>query len=136
MRAPMRFSSRGMPHAATQGVTTQVDSNSGGTPLVTFVDSYDSVGNRTGRIHSGVVTTWVYDSIYRLTGQEKSGQAATFVYDDAGNLTVKWQEGSSPLTMSYDAGNRLTTSLLGSRQIAALHEAIAGSDSPCGGLPL
>jgi len=98
-------------------LTTQVDSNSGGTALVTFVDSYDSVGNRAGRNHNGVVTTWVYDSVYRLTGQEKSGQAATFVYDPAGNMTVKHHEGSNPLTMSYDAANRLTTSLQGTSQL-------------------
>jgi YD repeat-containing protein len=42
-------------------LTTQVDSNSGGTGLVTFVDAYDAVGNRIGRNHDGVATTWLYD---------------------------------------------------------------------------
>lgn len=65
-------------------LTTQVDSNSGGTALVTFVDGYDAVGNRVSRVKDGVATTWVYDAVYRLTNQQKSGQAASFVYDNAG----------------------------------------------------
>ncbi len=42
-------------------LTTQADSNSGGTGLVTFVDGYDEVGNRVSRVKDGVVTTWTYE---------------------------------------------------------------------------
>jgi YD repeat-containing protein len=58
-------------------LTTQVDSNSGGTALVTFVDGYDTVGNRTSRVKDAVATTWACDAVYRLTGQNI---AATYVY--------------------------------------------------------
>jgi len=97
----------------TGRLTTQIDWN-GANPIVTFVDGYDAVGNRTSRVKDGVATTWVYDAAYRLTNQQKSGQAATFVYDNAGNITLKHHEGSSPMTMAYDAANRLVTMQQGS----------------------
>ena len=95
-------------------LTTQVDYDGSSTPIVTFVDGYDAVGNRTGRNYNGVVTTWVYDDAYRLTGQLQSGQRATFAYDPAGNITLKHHEGSSPMSMTFDAANRLVTTQQGS----------------------
>jgi len=56
----------------TGRLTTQIDWN-GANPIVTFVDGYDAVGNRTSRVKDGVATTWVYDAAYRLTNQQKSG---------------------------------------------------------------
>ena len=62
-----------------------------------MVDTYDAVGNRTGRNQDGVLTTWTYDNSYRLTGQQTSGGYATFTYDAVGNTLVKHQQGSSPM---------------------------------------
>jgi len=45
-------------------LTTQVDSNPGGTALVTFVDGYGAVGNRISRVKDGVAATWAYDAVY------------------------------------------------------------------------
>ena len=62
-------------------ITTQIELNSSNQRIYTMVDSYDAVGNRTGRNTNGNPTTWLYDDAYRLTGQQKSGQTATFAYE-------------------------------------------------------
>jgi YD repeat-containing protein len=97
--------------------------NAAGNPIATMVDSYDPVGNRTGRNQDGVVTTWSYDNDYRLTGQQTSGGYATFQYDPAGNILVKWQEGSAPMSMAFDAANRITTIQQGADRTTMLYDA-------------
>ncbi|MBZ0240209.1 MAG: hypothetical protein K8H77_06040 [Cutibacterium acnes] len=94
-------------------VTTQIEYNSSNQRIYTMVDSYDAVGNRTGRNTNGNPTTWLYDDAYRLTGQQKSGQTATFSYDNNSNLTTKWHQGGNPQTMQYDAADRMTTMQVG-----------------------
>jgi YD repeat-containing protein len=104
-------------------LTTQIEQTSGSVPLMTIVDSYDGVGNRTKRVQDGASTTWTYDNGYRLTGQQKVGEWATFVYDAAGNILVKSQQGTSPMTMAFDAANRLVTSVQGAQLITYSYDA-------------
>jgi len=104
-------------------LTTQVDYDGSSTPIVTFADGYDAVGNRTGRNYNGVITTWVYDDAYRLTGQLQSGQRATSVYNGSGNITLKHHEGSDPMSMTFDAANRLVTTQQGSTLGTYTHDA-------------
>jgi len=70
---------------AVGNLTTQIEYNAVGTPIITMIDSYDAVRNRTGRAKDGVVTTWIYDTGYRLLSQQTAGAHATFVYDNTGN---------------------------------------------------
>jgi hypothetical protein len=81
----------------------------GSTLIATIIDSYDNVGNRTGRLRDGVTTTWSYDNDYRLLGQQVAGSYATFSYDANDNLLSKWHQGSNPITIAYDAANRPVT---------------------------
>lgn len=87
--------------------------------ISTFVDSYDPVGNRVGRVQdASAVYTWSYDAANRLLGQRGPGglaQAgwATFSYDPLGNVLVKQHQGEPPRTMSYDAASRLATLVFG-----------------------
>src|SRR5438034_465053 len=91
-------------------LTTQIELKTAtSAPILTMVDTYDAVGNRTGRIQDGVRTTWTYDNGDRLTAQQTSGGFATFTYDAVGNTLLKNQQGSSPMTFVYDAANRITT---------------------------
>jgi YD repeat-containing protein len=94
--------------------TTLIEVVVGSTPIVTIVDTYDNVGNRTVQNKDGTITSWTYDAEYRLVSQILSGARATFSYDNAGNLTVKWQEGTNPMSFTCDAANRLVTILQGS----------------------
>src|SRR5665213_1936910 len=94
-------------------LTTQIELNSTLQPIMTMIDGYDGVGNRTSRVQDGFATTWSYDPKYRLTGQAASGQTATFGYSPIDNMTLKWHQGESPLTMTYDFASRIATSLLG-----------------------
>ncbi len=117
-------------------VTTQIEFNSSNQRIYTMVDSYDAVGNRTGRNTNGNPTTWLYDDAYRLIGQEKSGQTATFVYDDNSNLTTKWHQGGNPRTIAYDVADRITTYQEGSalttlawQSRGAMHTQKTGTDT-------
>lgn len=67
---------------AADRLTTQIEYVSS-SPIMTFIDSYDPVGNRIGRLQNGIAFTWVYDSDYRLTGQQNAGGCATFQYEAA-----------------------------------------------------
>src|ERR1700722_8815797 len=95
------------------GLTTQVELNAAGSPIITMIDAYDPVNNRTSRNKDGVPTTWTYDPGYRLLGQQTSGAYATFQYDNAGNTLLKYQQGSLPMSFVYDNANRITTMLQG-----------------------
>jgi YD repeat-containing protein len=106
-------SKRQYQYDAADRLTTQIELSATSAPILTMVDTYDSVGNRTGRNKDGTVTTWTYDDIYRLTGQQQTGAWATFSYDQAGNLEVKWHQGTNPMTFMHDAANRITTMLQG-----------------------
>ena len=117
-------------------VTTQIEFNSSNQRIYTMVDSYDAVGNRTGRNTNGNPTTWLYDDAYRLIGQEKSGQTATFVYDDNSNLTTKWHQGGNPRTIAYDVADRIATYQEGSalttlawQSRGAMHTQKTGTDT-------
>ncbi|GMV88358.1 MAG: hypothetical protein AMXMBFR81_12890 [Chthonomonas sp.] len=90
-------------------VTTHIEFDSSNQRIYTMVDSYDAVGNRTGRNTNGNPTTWLYDDAYRLIGQEKSGQTATFSYDENSNLVLKHHQGGNPRTIAYDVADRITT---------------------------
>jgi hypothetical protein len=90
---------------ADDRLTTQIE-YLGANPITTFVDSYDPVDNRIGRIENGAVFTWTYDSNYRLLGQQNAGGYATFSYDPVYNTLVKWRQGSAPQTMTYDLASR------------------------------
>ena len=94
-------------------LTTQIELNASAVPILTIVDSYDNVGNRTGRNQDGAITTWVYDTTNRLVSQILSGARASFTYDSVGNILVKHQESSNPIRMVYDAANRIETSQQG-----------------------
>jgi YD repeat-containing protein len=85
----------------------------GATPIATFVDTYDNVGNRTGETRDGVATVWSYDDEYRLLGQQRTGSYATFTYDANDNLLTKWQQGTNPISLTYNAANRPVTYLQG-----------------------
>ncbi|MBZ0213761.1 MAG: hypothetical protein K8H99_08185 [Nitrospirae bacterium] len=117
-------------------ITTQIELNSSNQRIYTMVDSYDAVGNRTGRNSNGNPTTWLYDDAYRLIGQEKSGQTATFVYDANSNLTTKQHQGGSPRTIAYDVADRITTYQEGSalttlawQSRGAMHTQKTGTDT-------
>ncbi|MCW5944043.1 MAG: hypothetical protein KIS66_17575 [Fimbriimonadaceae bacterium] len=98
---------------AASRLTTQIELNSSNQPIYTMVDSYDAVGNRTGRTTNGERTTWAYDDAYRLIRQERPGQWATFAYDSNDNLILKHHQGEHARTMSYDAAGRLAQVLQG-----------------------
>ena len=110
---------------AVNRLTTQVDMNSGGTNLVTMIDTYDAVSNRTNRNQDGVLTTWTYDNAYRLTGQQRAGEYATYTYDGVGNPTVKHHEDSSPMTFTYNSRNQPTTMLQGAVLTTFTHNSAA-----------
>jgi YD repeat-containing protein len=98
-------------------ITTQIEFV-GSNPNTTFIDTYDPVGNRTGRTQDGIVYTWTYDDNYRLTGQVSTLAYATFSYDPMSNTLLKWQQAAgattaAPQTMSYDPANRLEISTTG-----------------------
>ena len=50
-------------------LTTRVEQVTGGNNVLTIVDTYDSVGNRTKRNQDGTITTWSYDAANRLVSQ-------------------------------------------------------------------
>ena len=115
-------------------LTTQIELNASSVPIATIVDTYDKVGNRTGRNQNGTISTWTYDTSYRLVSQIKSGERATFVYDNAGNTSVKWQEGTSPMSFVYDAANRIVTVV--SKRLKLIHFQALKIDPPSGYLVL
>lgn len=108
---------------AASRLTSQIELNASGGPIITMVDAYDNVGNRLSRFKDGTTTSWSYDSGYRLIGQAVSGGYATFVYDNAGNTLVKWQQGTSPMSFAYDNANRIVTMLQGTNLTSYLYDA-------------
>jgi YD repeat-containing protein len=104
-------------------LTTQIELNASNVPIITMIDTYDNVGNRTGRTKDDVVTTWTYDNGYRVLEQQTAGGFATFAYDNAGNITSKWHQGANPMTMTFDAANRITTMLQGAALTTSTYDA-------------
>jgi YD repeat-containing protein len=102
-------SKRKYQYDSSDRLTTQIELNASNNPIITMVDAYDSVGNRTQRVKDGTSSDWTYDAEYRLISQVKSGERATFVYDAVGNIELKWHQGEDPMTMMFDAANRITT---------------------------
>lgn len=97
----------------TARLTTQIEQDAAAHPIITMIDGYDGVGNRTSRVQDGVAYTWTYDDDYRLTGQQSAGAWATFTMDANGNILSKQHQGQNPLTMTYDDADRLGPSLQG-----------------------
>ncbi len=69
--------------------------------------SYDSTGNRTGKLSGGVTTTYTVDPADRLTLEDAGGTLTTYSFDAAGNNTVVNAAGALT-TYTWDLTNRMT----------------------------
>lgn len=112
--------------------TTPTASGLGGAAPYWFTDTFDPVGNRTGRVvhAAGGDTTQTYtypaagtDGAHMLTSVTSTGASSTttntYDYDDAGNTTTRAIAGSPVQTLTWDAEGEL----------ASLAEAGATTDS-------
>jgi hypothetical protein len=82
---------------AEDRLTTQIE-YIGANPITTFIDSYDPVDNRIGRIENGAVFTWTYDVTYSYDGNDNR-----LTSPEIGALTF-W---------TYNAANQLVTAISG-----------------------
>ena len=99
-----------MSYDALGRLITEVQQNSGGTPILTIVDTYDAAGRKTKQIVDGVVTTFTYDNADRLLSQLRpGGKSVTYTLDTVSNLKTIKAEGAQPVAMSVNAQSPIVT---------------------------
>ena len=98
--------------------------NSGGTPILTMVDTYDSAGRKTKQVKNSTTTTFTYDNADRPLSQVRpGGKSVTYTLDTVSNLKTIKAEGTQPVTMALNNVGCIITIQDGPTRVTPTYEA-------------
>jgi len=117
-------SERTISYGALGRLITEVQQTSGGTPILTMVDTYDAAGRKTKQVKNSTTTTFTYDNADRLLSQQRpGGKSVTYTLDTVSNLKTIKAEGAQPVTMALNSQSFLVTIQDGPTRVTFTYDA-------------